>query len=287
FLSPSPSTANSLESWNTKAIGFYPQAEPEGYMGYQSVQMGQYPVAVPHGSQSRGQLDLQSPILYRRSTTASLRITINIRSQAQDILLLQALLMIHPTGSITDRIRAALTPHRRAAPTASSTVTSVTILRHHPPAQLVAAAADVPKTLTTTSWRSCIPRKIWLNRKEATRRQRIEAEQRRRDELRDGYAKLKDVLPLSNQKSSKVSLLDRATSHISLLEGENQALQDRVASLEQEIHRLQTLNEKLAGAGTSLEPASPGMYDGRPLSPLPRHRTHELIPPRALPMHPE
>jgi len=52
-------------------------------------------------------------------------------------------------------------------------------------------------------------------RKEATRRQRIEAEQRRRDELRDGYAKLKDVLPVSNQKSSKVSLLERgeAISH--------------------------------------------------------------------------
>lgn len=46
-------------------------------------------------------------------------------------------------------------------------------------------------------------------RKEATRRQRIEAEQRRRDELRDGYARLKDVLPVSNQKSSKVSLLER------------------------------------------------------------------------------
>lgn len=46
-------------------------------------------------------------------------------------------------------------------------------------------------------------------RKEATRRQRIEAEQRRRDELRDGYARLKDALPVSNQKSSKVSLLER------------------------------------------------------------------------------
>lgn len=52
------------------------------------------------------------------------------------------------------------------------------------------------------------------SRKEATRRQRIEAEQRRRDELRDGYAKLKDVLPVSNQKSSKVSLLERGTTYI-------------------------------------------------------------------------
>lgn len=46
-------------------------------------------------------------------------------------------------------------------------------------------------------------------RKEATRRQRIEAEQRRRDELREGYARLKDVLPSSNQKNSKVTLLER------------------------------------------------------------------------------
>jgi len=52
------------------------------------------------------------------------------------------------------------------------------------------------------------------SRKEATRRQRIEAEQRRRDELRDGYAKLKDVLPVSNQKSSKVSLLERGLPQV-------------------------------------------------------------------------
>lgn len=54
-----------------------------------------------------------------------------------------------------------------------------------------------------------VVQEIANNRKEATRRQRIEAEQRRRDELRDGYARLKDVLPVSNQKSSKVSLLER------------------------------------------------------------------------------
>jgi hypothetical protein len=58
------------------------------------------------------------------------------------------------------------------------------------------------------------PESLVHSRKEATRRQRIEAEQRRRDELRDGYAKLKDVLPVSNQKSSKVSLLERGTSQI-------------------------------------------------------------------------
>ncbi|KAJ7733580.1 hypothetical protein DFH07DRAFT_134531 [Mycena maculata] len=108
------------------------------------------------------------------------------------------------------------------------------------------------------------------NRKEATRRQRIEAEQRRRDELRDGYAKLKDVLPVSNQKSSKVSLLDRATNHISVLESENKVLQDRIAGLEEEIRRLQTINDKLSGG--SLETPSPGMYE-RPLSPPPEVTT--------------
>jgi hypothetical protein len=46
-------------------------------------------------------------------------------------------------------------------------------------------------------------------RRETIRRQRIESEQRRRDELREGYRRLKDSLPVSNQKSSKVSLLDR------------------------------------------------------------------------------
>ena len=46
-------------------------------------------------------------------------------------------------------------------------------------------------------------------RREEVRKQRIESEQTRCDELRDGYRRLKDVLPVSNQKSSKVSLLDR------------------------------------------------------------------------------
>jgi hypothetical protein len=46
-------------------------------------------------------------------------------------------------------------------------------------------------------------------RRETIRHQRIESEQRWRDELRDGYRRLKDALPVSNQKSSKVSLLDQ------------------------------------------------------------------------------
>ncbi|THH19673.1 hypothetical protein EW146_g1538 [Bondarzewia mesenterica] len=103
-------------------------------------------------------------------------------------------------------------------------------------------------------------------RKEATRRQRIEAEQRRRDELRDGYARLKDVLPVSNQKSSKVSLLERATNHIVSLEKTNRQLQDRLAAVEAEVMRLRSLNEKIS-LGTP-SPMSMGA-DMRPLSPPP------------------
>ncbi|TFK41908.1 hypothetical protein BDQ12DRAFT_598591 [Crucibulum laeve] len=104
-------------------------------------------------------------------------------------------------------------------------------------------------------------------RKEATRRQRIEAEQRRRDELRDGYAKLKDALPLSNQKSSKVSLLERATNHIRSLEASNKELQARLAEIEQEVERLRAINEKISLG--SNETPSPGTFNSRPLSPPP------------------
>jgi hypothetical protein len=87
--------------------------------------------------------------------------------------------------------------------------------------------------------------RIIQKRREEIRRQRIESEQRRRDELRDGYRRLKDVLPVSNQKSSKVSLLERATSHIKFLEVSQQQLQQRLASAESETQRLRHVNEKL------------------------------------------
>jgi len=94
------------------------------------------------------------------------------------------------------------------------------------------------------------------NRKEATRKQRIEAEQRRRDELRDGYAKLKDVLPASNSKSIKVSLLERATKHIVDLERRNDEMQARLSALHAEVRHLRSLNEKISLAH-GITPASP------------------------------
>jgi hypothetical protein len=82
-------------------------------------------------------------------------------------------------------------------------------------------------------------------RREEIRRQRIESEQRRRDELRDGYRRLKDALPSTNQKSSKVCLLDRATTHVKYLEVTNSQLLARVQAAESEVQRLRHLNEAL------------------------------------------
>ncbi|KAI9570028.1 hypothetical protein HD554DRAFT_2019287, partial [Boletus coccyginus] len=45
--------------------------------------------------------------------------------------------------------------------------------------------------------------------------QRIESEQRCHNKLHsDSYHQLKDALPISNQKLSKVSLLDYAITHV-------------------------------------------------------------------------
>ncbi|KAL0951717.1 hypothetical protein HGRIS_008393 [Hohenbuehelia grisea] len=83
------------------------------------------------------------------------------------------------------------------------------------------------------------------SRRETIRKQRIESEQRRRDELRDGYARLKETLPPSNQKASKVSLLDRATNHLRYLETVKDQLENRLKAAESEVHRLRSVNEAL------------------------------------------
>ncbi|KAJ7070587.1 hypothetical protein C8F01DRAFT_1244318 [Mycena amicta] len=84
------------------------------------------------------------------------------------------------------------------------------------------------------------------SRRETIRRQRIESEQRRRDELRDGYARLKETLPATNQKSSKVSLLDRATNHVRNLEIAKTDLEKRLQDAEGQVKRLRHVNEVLS-----------------------------------------
>lgn len=82
-------------------------------------------------------------------------------------------------------------------------------------------------------------------KKEGVRRQRIESEQRRRDDLREGYARLKDALPQSNQKGSKCVLLDRAVQHIRYLEMARHALELKLNHAEIEARRLQQVSEAL------------------------------------------
>jgi hypothetical protein len=83
------------------------------------------------------------------------------------------------------------------------------------------------------------------SRRETIRKQRIESEQRRRDELREGYTRLRETLPTSNQKASKVSLLDRATTHIRYLDTVRDQLEARLKGAEAEVHRLRSVNEAL------------------------------------------
>lgn len=82
-------------------------------------------------------------------------------------------------------------------------------------------------------------------RREDIRKQRIESEQRRRDELREGYNRLKSALPPSNQKSSKASILERATVCITDLNQKTGSLAGRVEELEVELRRVRVLNETL------------------------------------------
>lgn len=130
---------------------------------------------------------------------------------------------------------------------------------------------DEPLSLPPHTTRS-IGESMSMNRKEVTRRQRIEAEQRRRDELRDGYSRLREVLPSASHRGSKVALLDRgasfasasdrfvsrserpaASSYIVQLEGSNTSMHQRLHEMELEVQRLRKLNEiiatNLAGGG--------------------------------------
>lgn len=110
---------------------------------------------------------------------------------------------------------------------------------------------------TTAGGSDSVPRD---SRRETVRKQRIESEQRRRDELREGYARLKETLPASNQKASKVYLLDRATSHIKYLEAVKDQLEARLKGADHEVHRLRNVNEALmlnrAGASNLGSPST-------------------------------
>ncbi|KAF8527662.1 hypothetical protein JB92DRAFT_2783406, partial [Gautieria morchelliformis] len=80
------------------------------------------------------------------------------------------------------------------------------------------------------------------SRKEATRRQRIEAEQRRRVELRDGYSRLKDIQP----EASLTGLLLATSNYIANLDQSSKILHARVTSLDAQVARPSEINERLS-----------------------------------------
>ncbi|KAG8778625.1 hypothetical protein FRC12_024886 [Ceratobasidium sp. 428] len=59
---------------------------------------------------------------------------------------------------------------------------------------------------------------VGLDALDRRRQQIVESEQRRRNDLRGGFARLKDALPASHEKCSKLVLLDRAATYIGHLE---------------------------------------------------------------------
>ncbi|KAF8528313.1 hypothetical protein JB92DRAFT_808248 [Gautieria morchelliformis] len=99
---------------------------------------------------------------------------------------------------------------------------------------------------------------------EETRLQRMESEQRRRDELRNGYARLKSALPVSNQKSSKISLLDRAITYIRQLETGQNSLQTQLQNTERELDRQRGINEGLIRSITDPTRFSPARLINAP-----------------------
>ncbi|KAH9170647.1 hypothetical protein EDB89DRAFT_1976857 [Lactarius sanguifluus] len=100
-----------------------------------------------------------------------------------------------------------------------------------------------------------------LGRRQEIHHLQIESEQRRRDELRASYLRLKVAVPThglgpgSHQKLSKVILLDRATTSINSLEKSRQQLLARIREVEEEGVRLRQANEALALSSVAERPA--------------------------------
>lgn len=100
-----------------------------------------------------------------------------------------------------------------------------------------------------------------LRRRQEVPHLQIESEQRRRDELRASYLRLKDAVPThslglgSHQKLSKVVLLDRATTSVNSLEKSRQQLLAKIREVEEEGVRLRQANEALVLSSVAERPA--------------------------------
>ncbi|KLT38843.1 hypothetical protein CC85DRAFT_13178 [Cutaneotrichosporon oleaginosum] len=73
---------------------------------------------------------------------------------------------------------------------------------------------------------------------EAGRLSRIQSEQKRRNVLKDGFERLRAILPPTNQKGSKQVVLDRAVQHIDAIKTSNSLLYEERGRLMAENRRL-------------------------------------------------
>ncbi|WWC88597.1 uncharacterized protein L201_003510 [Kwoniella dendrophila CBS 6074] len=104
------------------------------------------------------------------------------------------------------------------------------------------------------------------SKKEDVRKARIESEQRRRDELREGFKRLKEALPPSNQRSSKVSLLDRSVAHIQSIDSANRYLLAELERANNECNKLRDIlhNDIVLRQRTASNSPNSGSQASRP-----------------------
>ncbi|CAD6570799.1 MAG: hypothetical protein TREMPRED_006024 [Tremellales sp. Tagirdzhanova-0007] len=88
--------------------------------------------------------------------------------------------------------------------------------------------------------------RMGMSKADRDRRSRIKSEQSRRDSLREGFTRLKDKLPKSTQRASKMSILDRSVAHIHQLETTNRYFTQQFDLAKAECATLRATNAELA-----------------------------------------
>ncbi|KAG8730491.1 hypothetical protein FRC10_002652 [Ceratobasidium sp. 414] len=91
--------------------------------------------------------------------------------------------------------------------------------RHHGSAVMCTAEEDLCSDEESKPRHDMLPSDD-LPRHEEVQRQHIESEQRHQNDLRRGFARLKEALPVTHKKCLKMTLLDRAVNHLCYLEAQ-------------------------------------------------------------------
>ncbi|KAF8921845.1 hypothetical protein CPB85DRAFT_3187 [Mucidula mucida] len=95
-------------------------------------------------------------------------------------------------------------------------------------------------------------------RRESVRQQRIESEQKRRDELRKHYDLLREVLPAQQVRLSKVAILAKATEYIRELSIEGRQTKNLVDSMSAELAKMRRVHDSLVARAL----ANPALHLG-------------------------